>query len=156
MIAIIKTEENLEYILEQFRGAIEYAKKEQLFAEDFRFKSFPLGCCDDTCDLLGYYLLHTFNFETLQVQGTFYAHDENENTGHAWLVYDHMKRIIDITGDQFKYNSELLYYDQKIYIGEEDDFHKLFDHIRFYPNYDFVANKSKRLEHLYNTILDCL
>lgn len=35
--------------------------------------------------------------------------------------------IIDITGDQFKDDSTFLNYDIPVYIGEEDDFHKLFD-----------------------------
>ena len=35
-----------------FRDAIEDAKEDGEFVKDIRFRQFPLGCCDDTCDLL--------------------------------------------------------------------------------------------------------
>lgn len=49
---------------------------------------------------------------------------ENIQT-RAWIMTDDHK-IIDITGDQFKEKPEFLNYDKSIYIGTEDDFHKLF------------------------------
>ena len=35
--------------------------------------------------------------------------------------------IIDITGDQFRNNPDFLNYDKSVYVGAEDDFHRLFE-----------------------------
>ena len=35
--------------------------------------------------------------------------------------------IIDITGDQFSGKSTFLNYDKSVYVGEGDDFHRLFE-----------------------------
>lgn len=43
---------------------------------------------------------------------------------HAWVIVDGL--IADITGDQFKNNDEFLRYDVPVYVGEMDEFHKLF------------------------------
>jgi len=37
-----------------------------------------------------------------------------------------VRLFIDITGDQFKDNRIFLNYDKSVYVGEKDDFHKLF------------------------------
>ena len=46
--------ETLVYI---YRKAIERALRDRRFDSKDRFSGFPIGCCDDTCDLLGQYLL---------------------------------------------------------------------------------------------------
>lgn len=37
----------------QFRHAIDEAKENSEFVSDIAFRSFPNGCCGDTCYLLG-------------------------------------------------------------------------------------------------------
>lgn len=45
---------------------------------------------------------------------------------HAWLMLEDGHTIIDITGDQFHDKICFLNYNKSVYIGVEDDFHKLF------------------------------
>jgi hypothetical protein len=59
------------------------------------------------------------------IYGTRYG-DFEDTQSHAWLLTDN-NIIIDITGDQFKYNNIFLNYDKSTYVGEIDDFHKLFE-----------------------------
>ena len=49
-----------------------------------------------------------------------------ETDNHAWLMVDKYI-IIDITGDQFSGKSTFLNYDKSVYVGEGDDFHRLFE-----------------------------
>ena len=118
--------ENLKRLVEKFRVAIDKAKNEGEFKNDLIFSKFPHGCCGDTSDLLAEFLLRK-GIRTNYVCGTFYYNDEEHDLqSHAWLfTEDHT--IIDITGDQFKYNSALLNYDIPVYVGKEDNFHKLFE-----------------------------
>lgn len=45
---------------------------------------------------------------------------------HAWLLANN-QIIIDITGDQFRYNPLFLNYDKSVYVGAMDNFHRLFE-----------------------------
>lgn len=118
--------DNLKRLAENFRIAIDKAKNEGEFKNDLIFYDFPSGCCGDASDLLAEFLLRK-GIQTTYVGGTFYYNNEEcDLQSHAWLfTKDHT--IIDITGDQFKYDSALLNYDIPVYVGEEDDFHKLFE-----------------------------
>ena len=115
---------NVNRLAKQFRNAIELARDNGDFNEDFLFWRFPRGCCGDASELLANFLLEN-NIRTSYVCGKYKpAAYENIQT-HAWLITDDQK-IIDITGDQFREKLEFLNYSEPIYIGEYDDFHKLF------------------------------
>lgn len=118
--------EDVKILVKQFRDAIDKAKKAGEFEKDSIFSRFPRGCCGDASDLLAEFLLRK-GIRTDYVCGTYYYYDEEHNSqSHAWL-FSKDNVIIDITGDQFKDDSTFLNYDIPVYIGEEDDFHKLFD-----------------------------
>ena len=70
-------------------------------------------------------------------------------TGHAWLLYEGAI-IIDITGDQFKRDAVFLNFDMPVYIGEDTEFHRLFDIDRICENCD--VNSNTRLHSLYQII----
>lgn len=115
---------DINHLTKQFRNAIELARNAGDFDEDSSFWKFPRGCCGDTSDLLAQYLMNN-GIKTYYVCGTYRQGSFEDIQSHAWLMTDDQK-IIDITGDQFKDKPEFLYYDRPIYIGLEDDFHKLF------------------------------
>lgn len=115
---------DINQLAKQFRNAIEKAKDAGEFDNDFSFWKFPRGCCGDTCDLLAQFLMEN-GIRTHYVCGVYRPTSYENIQTHAWLITDDHK-IIDITGDQFKEKPEFLNYDKPIYIGIEDDFHKLF------------------------------
>ena len=53
-----------------FRAAIVSAKYDRRFHYRDRMSNFPGGCCDDSCDLLAYYLYTTYKIRTRQGVGT--------------------------------------------------------------------------------------
>ena len=76
-------------------------------------------------DLLAQYLLDK-GIKTDYVCGTYWGKPDGNGQSHAWLMVDkHI--IIDITGDQFSGKSTFLNYDKSVYVGEGDDFHRLFE-----------------------------
>lgn len=90
-------ENELCLIAFHFREAIVAAKTNGEFDFRDRMHRFPGGCCDDTCDLLGFYLWEKYRIHTSQQRNGYY---EAEMTNHAWLITDEHV-IIDITGNQF-------------------------------------------------------
>ncbi|EHH1260720.1 hypothetical protein J7H92_004562 [Vibrio parahaemolyticus] len=87
----------------------------------FYFSSgFPAGCCGDTTDLLGLYLLKYHGVESYYVCG--HGLGDNSNQTHAWLVCQGY--IIDITADQFNDDGYEL---PSIIIDKQSPFHELFD-----------------------------
>jgi hypothetical protein len=109
----------------QFREAIEVAKEERAFYNDIVFCNFPVGCCGDTCDLLGQFLLDN-DIKIYYVRGTYRDGLFEHMQTHAWLLTDN-QNIIDITGDQFRYTPYLLNYNKSVYVGLENDFYRLFE-----------------------------
>lgn len=89
------------------------------------FYDFPSGCCGVVSELLARYLLQN-GIETTYICGTYRDGSFEDMCSHAWLVYGD-NFIVDITGDQFKYNSLFLNYDKSVYVGPENDFYRLFD-----------------------------
>ena len=83
------------------------------------------ACCGDTSDLLAQYLLDK-GIKTDYVCGTYWGKPDGNGQSHAWLMVDKYI-IIDITGDQFSGKSTFLNYDKSVYVGEGDDFHRLFE-----------------------------
>ena len=135
---------------------------------DIYFSSFPRGCCGDTCDLLGQYLLD-HGIKTWNISGTYYSnYDEKIGTyidsqSHAWLAMDNPQYtndyiIIDITGDQFDDRDSCGRYDIPVYVGKMDEFHGLFT-INGYEVFDFggidsyIGPTSARLIRLYREIV---
>lgn len=115
---------DIKRLANQFRNAVDAARDAGEFDKDFSFNNFPCGCCGDASDLLAQYLLD-HGIRTYYVCGT-YSNGHFENIqSHAWLVTDD-QIIIDITGDQFRNNSEFLYYDKTVYVGTKNIFHDLF------------------------------
>ena len=143
-------------LAKQFRSAIEIARDSGDFDNDFSFNRFPRGCCGDTSDLLAEFLLK-YGIRTEYVCGTYRDGTFENMQSHAWLLIDkHI--IVDITGDQFRNNSDFLNYDKPVYIGVMDEFHRLFDveksdiH-RFISIYELDGPALPRLDKLYKKII---
>ncbi|UZP01917.1 hypothetical protein JW813_09210 [Clostridium botulinum] len=115
---------DIKQLVYQFRDAIDMAKDEGDFYKDNSFHKFPRGCCGDTSDLLAQFLLKN-GIQTYYVWGTYRDGSFENIQTHGWLLTDN-HTIIDITGDQFKDNQNFLNYDKSVYVGMEDDFHRLF------------------------------
>lgn len=117
---------NIKLLATRFRSAIDKALSEGKFDKDSSFHNFPHACCGDTSDLLAQYLLDN-GTKTYYVCGNYYFDDGTMSAqSHAWL-WAADKTIIDITGDQFKHDSTFLNYSIPVYVGYEDEFHKLFE-----------------------------
>ena len=133
-----------------FRAAIVSAKYDRRFHYRDRMSNFPGGCCDDSCDLLAYYLYTTYKIRTRQGVGTYRDNDPNNTTGHAWLIMDD-NTIIDITGDQFRYCAG---YTDEVYVGTETLFYKKLERKQIQDNYDITENS--RLWNDYQIIMSYL
>lgn len=111
---------DLYEIAMHFRASIEESRiHENLTA----LEKFPAGCCSYASSLLQQYLIEEYQIHTVYMSGRFDADETQES--HAWLeTKDGI--VIDITGDQYKYNAELEY-DKSVYVGpREDGFHDRF------------------------------
>ena len=127
---------NIRRLSIQFRRAIEKARDVGEFERDICFFQFPQGCCGDASDLLNEFLMNN-GMSLWYVCGTHYYHGKSTEEAfykmqsHAWLTTEDPRKnqryaIIDITGDQFKKQKDYLNYDIPVYVGEMDDFHRLF------------------------------
>jgi hypothetical protein len=116
---------DIKRLVNQFRDAIDVAMVAGDFDEDLTFRRFPRGCCGDTNDLLAQFLMEN-GIRTYYVCGTNRDGSPENYQSHAWLLTDN-HILIDITGDQFKYNPDFLNYDKPVYVGIKDDFHRLFE-----------------------------
>ena len=117
----------LDEIVNDFRKAIKLAKDNGEFRDDSRFKYFPKGCCDDTSYLLSEYLKRK-GYKCCVVTGNHYDGDPENNCSHTWILLKE-DTVIDITGDQFKYDP-VFYFNIPVYIGDETEFHKKFNENR--------------------------
>ena len=116
---------DIKRLANQFRDAIHLAKDAGEFYKDVLFCNFPRGCCGDASDLLAQFLLEN-GIRTYSVSGTYRDGSFDNTQSHAWLLTNN-QTIIDITGDQFRYNPVFLNYDKSVYVGAEDHFYKLFE-----------------------------
>ena len=123
-MAIQSNTDELLYLASQFRAAIEKAKSAGEFESDNVFREFPYGCCGDTCDLLATYLIEN-DYTPYYVCGTYRGGSFEQKQSHAWLTVGN--KIIDITGDQFKFDPLLYYFDKPVYSGNAGRFHKAFE-----------------------------
>ena len=102
----------LETLVFGFRRAIETAKANNEPGEFFR--KFPVGQCGHASDMLAQFLIDKGIGPITYVNGTYYGSFGRVMQSHTWLVVD--ERIIDITGDQFKYHEAPLTYNIPVYI----------------------------------------
>lgn len=138
----------------KMRSTIENLINKNIINDKF-LRKFPHGCCSDSSILLAE-LLYRNNISCQYVSGKCYF--DNKPYYHAWVVVEG-KIIIDVTGDQFGYNNDLLNYNHKVYVGELDEFHKLFDNedisVEDYFGIEMYDDRTKsRLKELYNKIDD--
>jgi len=118
--------QNIRQLASKFRRAIENAKNEGAFSGDQMFRNFPQGCCGITSELLARFLIdNDIKIKLTYVCGT-YRDPSFELPSHAWLKIN-KNTVIDITGDQFKYYPEPLYFNEAIYVGPYTDFYNLFE-----------------------------
>lgn len=141
--------EELFDICVKFRYAIEKVKKENGFFSTIptkdRMSCFPKECCDDTSDLLGYYLKSNYNIDTKQLVKV-YKSDDNLECLHCVLILPD-GIVIDLTGDQFDDKRE------SVYVGKEDDWLKNMKFKSEDNNYDFFSENYVRLIHDYKAII---
>ena len=140
---------DIKRLVGQFRDAIDRAKKKGEFETYDGFVNFPRGSCGDTSLLLAQFLLEN-DIRTDYVCGT------SNNQSHAWLLTDNHNTIIDITGDQFEGDPDFLNYDKSVYVGAEDDFHRLFKGRKIRKNIgldDFDSECQSMLKELYSRII---
>ena len=148
-----------------FRRAINLAVSLHDFDDDPVMCSFPVGCCGDTADLIGEYLLNNGLTDLWYVSGIYYGESSDDESAigqtHAWISMgapcEEDSLIIDITGDQFCGNSELECTVEEVYVGPMDRFHRLFriegaDYYRFRGVRQY-ENSQYRLLDLYERVM---
>ena len=143
--------ETLLYLISNFRNAIDKAKSDGRFSKYSYFRDFPTGCCGTTSDILGTYLFEK-GIHTRYVCGTYRDNGFENIQSHAWLILDD-STIIDITGDQFKYNELFYCNDKKVYVGKKNEFYKLFEE-DFPPHEIYCLDYEDRA--IYNIIKEYL
>jgi hypothetical protein len=133
-------------IVNKFYNSIIEVKFSGLFERKDRMSNFPIGCCDDACDLLWYYLKNNYNFRIERYNG-FYDDGVPENKfNHEWLVVDGF--VIDIT---FKQLNWIIRSCDDIYIGDGAIYNDIFDNIVLKKYYNI--RDDERLWNDYNKIL---
>ena len=141
--------QEISSIIVPFRKAIVNALLNREFSRKDRMSNFPYGCCDDSCDLLAYYLYDRFQINTNQINVVYRDSIPEGITSHAWLLLDDI--IIDITADQF---SSLIENDNGVYVGVENEFYQQLEDKQTLLNYDISENQ--RLWNDYQIILQYL
>lgn len=126
------TKAHLENIATQFRQAIITAKENRAFANNDRMSQFPRGCCDDTADLFAHYLYHKYKIVSVRIDGSHHDGTPENNCSHSWQEVDGL--VVDLTGGQFNCNPTFLSYDVDVYVGQMDEFHRMFEIERSFPS----------------------
>lgn len=131
----------INVLVNNFRYAMDCAKANGEFSRLIPLYIFPNGCCDMACDLLANYLAD-YGVETYVINGEYWDAINGYSINHVWLVLS-SGDIIDITGDQFKNDSQFFNYNKKVHIGKEERLHKLFVEKRSkeaYMDLDGISN----------------
>ena len=107
-------EDSLYDLAVEFRNAILFSVKEGIVTNRL-LRNFPRGCCNIASSLLQRY------YDDLGIK-TYYVSGNDKkgfgSIGHTWLETPE-GTVIDITGDQFKYNQEHPF-DCPVYVGSKD------------------------------------
>jgi len=107
--------------IHKIREALENIDQKSFpYPTSFNLEKFPKGCCGDTIDLIGYYLLKHYNIDSYFITKKGWKKDPEVN--HAWLQYE--GAIIDLTADQF--NDEHGLSLPPVIIERDSDLHKSF------------------------------
>lgn len=138
----MKQQEILDLAL-RFRQAIKDVKSDRGFydAKD-RMNYFPRGCCDDSADLFGYYLLKECHIPSKQGNG----YCSKADAYHAFTILSD-GTIIDLTADQFPFFSDHL---DGVYVGQPNNFYRNLERKRKENHCDITCND--RLWHDYQAI----
>lgn len=116
--------EHVRLLATGFRKAIERALEAGELHRTV-IASFPIGCCGYTSDLLQMYLDEN-DIITQYVSGTYHECSTGDSQSHAWLELND-GTIVDITGDQFRFEPQPLQNDRSVYCDKPNDFYDLFE-----------------------------
>lgn len=116
--------ERVRLLVIDFRKAIERAlEADKLYRTVMA--SFPSGCCGYTSDLLQRYLAEK-GIAARYVSGTYRDFLTNDSLSHAWLELTN-GTIVDITGDQFRFEPYPLKNDCPVYCDKPNKFYNRFE-----------------------------
>lgn len=115
--------ELVRLLANEFRKAIERALEAGKL-HGTAIASFPIGCCGYTSDLLKRYLAEK-DIATRYVSGTYRDCLTNDPQSHAWLELTD-GTIVDITGDQFRFEPYPLQNDCSVYCDKPNGFYDQF------------------------------
>lgn len=87
--------------------------------------SIPIACCGYTSDLLQRYLAEK-GIATRYISGTYRDYSINDSQSHAWLELND-GIIVDISGDQFRFEPYPLQNDCPVYCGKLNEFYNRFE-----------------------------
>ncbi len=110
-----------------FRKAIDCIMENREFDYKDRMSNFPKCSCDDTCDILGYYL-DCHGIKSRQLIKIYKPDDKELKCYHAVLLLDD-DTIIDLTGDQFLGRPP-------VFVGKQDRFYEDMDYFEICENYN--------------------
>lgn len=116
--------EHVQLLATGFRKAIERAQEAGELHRTV-IASFPIGCCGYTSDLLQMYLDEN-DINTQYVSGAYHECSTGDSQSHAWLELND-GTIVDITGDQFRFEPQPLQNDRSVYCDKPNDFYDLFE-----------------------------
>jgi hypothetical protein len=139
----------------QFRNAIEAAIDAGELHDEQLLRDFPCRSCGIASDLLAAYFLEngirTWYVDAAHRKGSFM-----NTQNHAWLITDD-GTIVDITGDQFKHFPKFMNYNESVYIGKTDTFHRLFQYDeRNVSEVKSLESLSPKNQRAYQTIISYL
>lgn len=116
--------ELVRFLANEFRKAIERALEADKLHGTV-IASFPIACCGYTSDLLQRYLAEK-GIATRYISGTYRDYSINDSQSHAWLeLID--GTIVDITGDQFRFEPYPLQNDCPVYCDKPNEFYNRFE-----------------------------
>ena len=151
--------QKIKELATEFRVAIVNAKNDRRFTADQCFRNFPSGCCGITSELLAKFLMDNgIKGELVYIGGTYRDYSQ-ELPSHVWLELED-NIVVDITGDQFKYCSSPLNFNETVYVGPYNDFYNIFDIDEkeicnnYYPLNDVYIRNHLSRKKLYEIMLE--
>ena len=153
------TDQKIKEYAIQFRTAIKAARDAGEFKPEKPFQrepmnKFPYDCCDDTVDLFIHYLYNTFGIDSIKVTGSYYSKSLKCTCYHTWQVFEGW--VVDLTGDQFDDDPDIIIKSIPVYVGAMGEFHKQFGNVRSEHScgIECLGSKShERMYRLYDSIM---